>query len=341
MSFVSDVNLADETVIELSKAKLVLIMLGAGAFVAAGAWMLSLDAAAVSSERSFAYFFNDATFVRGLGLVTVVFFGFCGLYAARALFDKKPGLILSRAGIVDNASAVSAGFIPWSDVAGAGVLEIEKQKMLVIQVRSPQKYIGRGGPLRRALNRANYKMVGSSITIPAITLKIDFAELVSLFNQYQRTYAAGADTSGPMPMRHAHTPATLPEHVGPGERLLNWSPVAVKGTLGSGGIAILVLTLSSLDLLFRIQPPFWAGFAASMLPALIFFLAVPDFLPIKIVRPAQWVAVVWYLVFAALAILLSVSRGLESVDFLLVGFVLLGVWPCIVAIRGLRAGRAT
>jgi hypothetical protein len=68
----------------------------------------------------------------------------------------------------------------------------------------------------------------------------------------------------------------------------------------------------------------------------IFFVAVPDFLPRNLVRPAQWFAAVWYLVFAVLSISLAAFRGLEGIEFLLVGFILLGAWPCIAALRKLR-----
>lgn len=187
----------DETIIELSRTKLVLLILGACAFVVAGVWLLSLDAAEIRSGRGFRFFFNDPTVVYGAGVASILFFGACGLYGLRKMFDKKPGLVLNSDGIVDNASGVAAGFIPWSEVTGSGVVEIQKQKMLVIGVRDPQKYIDRGGALRRAMNKANSGMTGSPVAIPSVTLKINFSELVSLFNRYQQKYcpAPGADAA--------------------------------------------------------------------------------------------------------------------------------------------------
>lgn len=179
---------ADETVIELNKTKMALLLLAACAFVAVGAWLLTHDAAAIRTGRSFRLFFNEPAYAYGLGLLSILFFGFCGVVAVRKLFDKKPGLVLNSSGLVDNASGASAGPIPWSDVAGYEVIEIQGQKMLVIQVRDPRKYIDRGGALRRALNRASYKMGGGPVTIPSNTLKIGFPELVALFDQYRRKY---------------------------------------------------------------------------------------------------------------------------------------------------------
>ena len=179
----------DETMIELSRTKLLLLTLGSCAFVAAGAWLLSLDAAEVRAGRSFRLFFNDPTFAYGAGLASILFFGACGVYGIVKMFDRKPGLVLNSDGVVDNASGVAAGFIPWSEVLGAGVYEVQGRKMLIIGVRDPRKYIERGGALRRMLNKANNGMTGSPITIPSVTLKMNFSEVVSLFNRYQEKYA--------------------------------------------------------------------------------------------------------------------------------------------------------
>ena len=332
-------NPADETIIELSKWKIALLVLGSCGFVAAGVWFLYVDAAAIRTGRSYRFFGHDPLVVRAFGVVTVGFFGLCALYGLRKLFDRRPGLIFNNSGIVDNASAVSPGFIPWSEVVGSGVLQIQKEKMLVVVVADPQKYVERGGALKRTLNKANHKIVGSPITISSHTLSIAFPELVSLFNRYLQKYGAAARGPGEPPpeiIDYSEEP-----DAGLGARLMNWSPIAVRGTLGAGGIGILVLSFSSLDMIFGLKPPFWAGFVASLLPAIIFLFAVPDVLAPRFVRPAQWFAVVWYLVSAALSIALAAYRGMAGIDLFLAGFILLGAWPCVLAIRGLRAARGT
>lgn len=326
---------ADETIIEFSKRKMALLVAASCAFVAAGVWFLYVDAASIRTVRSYGYFGNDPLVVRAFGVVAVGFFGFFALYGLRKLFDRRPGLVFNDSGIIDNVSAASAGFIPWSEVVGSGVLHIQKEKMLVVVVADPRKYVGHGGALKRALNKANHKMAGSPITISSHALNVTFPELVSLFNRYLQKYG-GPDAPAPEVISHSDEPDAAPD-----ARLLNWSPGAVKGTLGAGGIGILVLSLSSLDMIFGLKPPFWAGFVASLLPAVIFFFAVPDVLPPRVVRPAQWFAVVWYLVSAALSISLAAYRGMAGVDLLLVGSVLLGAWPCVLALRGLRVARGT
>jgi hypothetical protein len=342
---------SDETIIEQSKTKIMLLLLGACAFVAAGVWMFSLDAASIQSRRSF----NDPVFVHGLGLVSIVFFGSLGLYALKKLFDKEPALVFNNSGIVDNAGGASVGFIPWSEVVGAEICEIQKQKMLIIKVRDPREYVARGSSLRQTLKRANYKMFGSPISISSNALAISFPELVTLFDRYRRRYGAGAgsvDMLHPLPGQDVHSPeipggyagldsSSIKRDVERKAQLLNWSPGAIRGTVGSGGIGILVLFASSLDMLFDIKIPFWAAVTVSMLPAFIYLLLAPDFLPRKVIRPAQWFAAIWYLVFSALSISLAAYRGLEAVEVLLVGFIVLGAWPCLVAIRHLQVAHKT
>jgi hypothetical protein len=178
----------DETVIELSKTKIILTIAGSAVFVAIGVWLLTINAADISQGRSFRLFFNSPLLARALGVLSIVFFGFTGVYGIKKFFDKRPGLILDSSGITDNASAAAAGFIPWSDVLGFDVFEMNKSKMLVVMVSDPEKYIDRGNAVKRKMNKANFNMVGSPISISSITLATDFANLQSLFRRYLDKY---------------------------------------------------------------------------------------------------------------------------------------------------------
>lgn len=170
-----------ERVIELSRFKIGLLLLGAIGFVALGIWMLSLDDAEILAQRRF----NNPAFVHGVGALGAAFFGLCGVALVRKWFDARPGLVLSDAGFTDNASGIAAGFIPWSDVSGVAIYELQKQKMLVILLRDTDKYTERGNALRRALNRANVRLCGSPVAIPASALKIGFDDLVAAFDEYR------------------------------------------------------------------------------------------------------------------------------------------------------------
>jgi len=170
----------EEKIIELSKTKILLIVIGSLVFIAFGCWMVSLDVLQIESQRRF----NNPLFVYGIGWSGIVFFGFCALYGTNKLFDRNPGLIFSRMGITDNSSGVSAGLIPWNEIAGFDVYVIHRQKMLVVLLKNPDKYIELGSVFKRTLNRANYKISGSPVVIASNSLKINFDELLKLCNEY-------------------------------------------------------------------------------------------------------------------------------------------------------------
>lgn len=169
---------------------MLLMLLGALAFVGIGFWILTLDAEAIRAGRSFRLFFNSPAFAYSLGVLSIVFFGGLGVFLVKKLFDKSPGLILNSEGIIDNASVASPGFIPWSEITGIDIFEISGQKMLIVMLTDPQKYAERGNFLIRKLNSANAKMSGSPIYISSNTLAIAFPELVSLFEKYHQKYGA-------------------------------------------------------------------------------------------------------------------------------------------------------
>jgi hypothetical protein len=186
-------NSSDETIINLSRKKILLLILASFAFVAAGAYWLTLDEDHIRSERAFGFFFNNPRYVYLIGLMAVVFFGIVGGFAVKKLFDKKPGLVFNSAGIIDNASFVAAGLIPWEDVVGAEILEIQSSKILIVKVSDPQKYFERGSSVKRAFNKGGYN--GNPIGIPAVALSISFPELLNLFSQYHQKYGK------PQPLR--------------------------------------------------------------------------------------------------------------------------------------------
>ncbi|MFD1123029.1 STM3941 family protein [Methylophilus flavus] len=162
-------SVTDEKIIQLSKSKIVVLLLISIVFVWLGWWMFSLDAVQIQSQRRF----NSPEFIHGLGLVAIILFGLGMVVAIIKFFDKKPGLVLNSQGIYDNGSGVSAGFIPRSEITGFGIWEFQKQKLLIVLLEDPEKYIEAGNVFRRALNRANYKLCGSPIAITSNALKIN------------------------------------------------------------------------------------------------------------------------------------------------------------------------
>ncbi len=181
-------NISDEMKIDLSKKKCLLYIVGSAVFVVLGFWLLSLDSEAIRPLR----LFLSPILVHGIGWAGVVFFGLCGIVGVRKLFDKRPGLRFTKTGLIDNSSGVSVGLIPWSDILGTEIYRIQRQRILLVKVANPEKYIETGGPLKRWAKKANFKMYGSPISISSNALKIDFDKLVDVFNAYISRYGVNA-----------------------------------------------------------------------------------------------------------------------------------------------------
>jgi len=170
-------ELSDETIIHLSKNKIILLVLGSMIFVLGGFWLLH------SSITQ-----NDPIYVKAMLLSFIGLFGTFGVYAIIKLFDSKPGLVLNSYGIIDNSSFIAAGQILWDEIQGFREIKVSGQEMLVVLVCNPDKYLNSGNALRRALNKGNFKMVGSPISISANTLKIKYDKLIELCISYHQRY---------------------------------------------------------------------------------------------------------------------------------------------------------
>ncbi len=173
-------TLSSETIIELSKTKVILLTLGAVAFVALGTWILTLDAEVIDNVGKF----NNPKVVYGIGIASIVFFSLCGIIGISKLFDKSPGLVLSSKGLLDNSSWLSAGLVPWFEVVEIGEYIIQNQKFVSIHVKNPERYVDSNNILIRMANRANMKMCGTPINISANGLKISHEDLFSVIQEY-------------------------------------------------------------------------------------------------------------------------------------------------------------
>ena len=161
-------------VIYPSRSRVFLILLGSITFVAAGTLMLLLSLNEIGiTGKIFA-------------LLGVAFFGKTGLFALIRLFSNEPALTIDSGGITDNASALSAGFIPWSDIIGAGIFRFQKQKFLGISLRNPEKYLAKASAFKRILMKTNSSLVGYVVTIPQVTLPMPVEDLLTHVDQYKQ-----------------------------------------------------------------------------------------------------------------------------------------------------------
>lgn len=160
-------------IVALNKGKLARLLAGALLFVACGAWLYRLDPAEIQRLGRF----HDPRFVHGVGLAGMAFFGTAAVFVVRKWFDRRPGLIVDAEGIVDNASGISAGRIPWRDILGFEEHRIHRQRLLSVRLANPEAYVAKSPPVRRLLQRGNLAMGFSPVMLSSNALSMDFDAL--------------------------------------------------------------------------------------------------------------------------------------------------------------------
>jgi hypothetical protein len=164
--------------IPLSKQKLILMTIGAFAFVGIGLWFVIAPPVVQNS------YWGNPTRIMVAGYLAIAFFGLVAVFLIRKLPDTKPGLIIDDTGILDNSSGLAAGQILWSDIENISVIEISKQRLIMIHVKNPEHYIDRQpSAFKRRLMKMNHNMYGTPISITANGLKIGFDELMKVLTE--------------------------------------------------------------------------------------------------------------------------------------------------------------
>lgn len=180
--------------IPLSKSKMVLMLLGALAFVAIGLWFV-IDPPEIENS-----YWGNPTKIAIVGYASILFFGLCAVYLVRKLPDNKPGLVIDDTGLTDNSGGLSGGHIPWTDIKNISVLEMHKQKLIMLEVKNPEDYISRQRSLlKRKGMQLNHKMYGTPLSISANGLKISFDDLMQLL--MERYKGKGTNTQVTPAMR--------------------------------------------------------------------------------------------------------------------------------------------
>jgi hypothetical protein len=167
--------------ITLNKSKITLLLVGALIFVSIGLWLVISPPSTKNTD------WLNRSIIAIVGYSALIFFGLCAFYLVRKLLDKKPGLIIDDMGLVDNSSGLSVGQILWTDIENISVIEIHRQKLIMLHVTNPQHYIDRQTSIfKRKGMQFNNKLYGTPLSITSNGLKISFDKLLSLLTDKLR-----------------------------------------------------------------------------------------------------------------------------------------------------------
>lgn len=116
-------------------------------------------------------------------VVGVLFFGWALIhFLGQLLFFRRPVLEIGPDGILDRASGVSVGFVPWEEVGSVEPYRFRGQRFVTIRVENGRELIARQNPLKRLLIKANRRYFHTGeINIPLNVLAIPDDELATLF----------------------------------------------------------------------------------------------------------------------------------------------------------------
>jgi hypothetical protein len=119
--------------------------------------------------------------------LAIGFFGLCFLYAVYRLLVHRPALILNREGIVDNASAVSAGLVRWEEIERIYCSSVQRQLFISIAVKDPDRFLQGMPGVKAKLMRLNIGLVGAPINLPATPMGLSVTELLKLIQNFRES----------------------------------------------------------------------------------------------------------------------------------------------------------
>jgi len=115
---------------------------------------------------------------------------------------------------------------------------------------------------------------------------------------------------------------------------MDWSNLALKGTIGAGTLCVVAVLSDVVEPYIGI----WGLIVLVLVPFTILVMFRVDELPVHIIKLAHGLAVLWYVAMVLATVIFMGLRGFERTDLLLGFFMLLGLWPCGVILRGLMNG---
>jgi hypothetical protein len=159
-----------DLVIPASRIRLLGYFAGGLGFVALGVFLM-VDAARYDLYTMF------------IGLVTVAFFGAIAVTAFYRLVTAAPAIIINARGIVDNASGVSVGLIPWDQIGEVREYRVQNQVFLSILPKDLNALLKKQPRWKRAAIRANLSMGAAPVNIPQAALGMKVSDLIREIEQ--------------------------------------------------------------------------------------------------------------------------------------------------------------
>jgi hypothetical protein len=161
------------------RRRLVVLLLGAAGFVAAGLTFILTSVGGVIGDV--------------IGVLGVAFFGSAGVYILVELVHRRPTLLIDADGITDRSSLAAAGRLLWSEIGVVTIYSVGGQRMLGILPSDPGAAVARTTPIRRALLRMNAGFGFPAINLPEVTLPYPLERLIDEMRRHNPDLQVSAE----------------------------------------------------------------------------------------------------------------------------------------------------
>lgn len=166
-----------------SKKKSLFLLIGSLLFVLGGVYIF------MNVEIFTGYRSRNPFFIKIIGIISILFFGL-GIYVSvRQLLSNQLILIIDNQGLNVNPKKSQTEFIKWKNIIGFSELEIQNQKIIVINVNNSSHWIEKEkNRLRKKLMEFSYNECGSPFSLATNTMQINNAQLIDILNKYFNKY---------------------------------------------------------------------------------------------------------------------------------------------------------
>jgi len=166
-----------------SKKKSLLLLIGSVVFVVLGLWIF-LEADNLIGWRA-----RNPTFIRGVGIASVLFFGLGIFISVKRLIKSEIVLVIDSVGLNVNPKKSLTEFIKWSDIDGFQEIKIHSTRIIIIRVKDPAYWLDKEtSGFRRKLMQFNTNNYNSPFNIATSGLDISSDSLLETLNNYYAKY---------------------------------------------------------------------------------------------------------------------------------------------------------
>ncbi len=157
--------------IKISKKKLILLLLSGIGFVICSILFI------INPSHFVSFIIRSEKIIFLIGIIGIIFFGIASIFLFIKLFDSKPGLIISKEGIIDNTNSSSTGLIRWIDIINIKQEKVMSTRFLLIEVKNPEEYIEKSNKLKSFSLKQNMNTYGTPLTLTSVGLQSSFEDL--------------------------------------------------------------------------------------------------------------------------------------------------------------------